>query len=441
MDPHCKLLKAQSNIIQLIASGEQLEHILLAIVANIESMHEQLYGSILLYDPALDRLGNLISRSLPKQFKKNINYIDIGPYEGSCGAAAFLKQSVYVDDIQSDPLLKNYRNELHPFGIDACWSTPLLSTKGDLLGTFCLWFKEQCKLNLVKFAFELYNKLAAIAIQISATTKEIEMYHHKVSQPTTEFIDDVDDESLLKQLQIGIERDEFAVYYQPYFTLSTGQLGIEALLRWNHPYAGLLAPHAFLSIAEKTGFIVELEEWVLERSIKDAVKLLRSGVNLHSLSVNISAKQLENKSFPDFVHKLLQRYDFKPEYLTLEITERFLIQRENIDVLHTLKQIGIQISIDDFGTSYSSLNYLKDLPVDELKIDRSFISNMDQDMNKQKIVEMIILLGKQLDLTIVAEGVETEKELTLLKGMNCHAVQGYYFSKPIPFSTFKEKYT
>src|SRR5690606_8945193 len=140
----------------------------------------------------------------------------------------------------------------------------------------------------------------------------------------------------------------------------------------------------------------------------------------------------ENKEFPKYLSNLFKKYKLNPEKLKLEVTERFLINRDNIDVLFGLKELGLKISIDDFGTSYSSLQYLQDLPIDELKIDRSFITDMEDDFNKQKIVEMIIMLAKQLKLNVVAEGVETEEQLHLLKQMNCDFAQGYLFSKPIP---------
>jgi len=158
------------------------------------------------------------------------------------------------------------------------------------------------------------------------------------------------------------------------------------------------------------------------------------------LSVNTSARQFESERFPTIITDMLEYYSFQPEHLTLEITERFLIKQSNIEVMNKIKNVGVRISIDDFGTSYSSLQYLKDLPIDELKIDRSFISDIDSNINNRKIVEMIIMLGHQLELTVVGEGVETKNQLQLLKQMKCDRVQGFFFSKPLPLEKFIQKY-
>lgn len=440
LNAYDNLFKSQSDIIQLIASGKPLEQILTKVLTAIESTNEELAvnGTIMLYDPHTDRLNKLINVSLPEEMTEDIQTIKIGPYNGPCAIAAFLKQPVYVHDIESDPTVEVVKHKLVAFGYQACLSKPILSKTNQLLGTICLWFKEKNKFNRIKFALEQYAKLAAIAIQMAQTNDQLNTDNDQTEQQG--LASKVSNDLLVKQLQKGLERDEFDIFYQPYFTIDSGKLGIEALLRWNHPYAGTLRPHAFIDVAEETGFIIELEKWVLKTALQEATELLEDGIDLQSLSINISAKQLVNNQFPYYVKKLLDKYDYPPENLTLEITERFLVHKENVKVLHKLKQNGIQISIDDFGTAYSTLNYLKDLPVDELKIDRSFIHKMDKDIHKQKIVEMIIVLGQQLGLTTVAEGVETKRELQLLKEMQCHAVQGFYFSKPVSFSDFKAKY-
>ena len=215
---------------------------------------------------------------------------------------------------------------------------------------------------------------------------------------------------------------------------------MEALIRWDHPDLGLLPPDSFLEVAETTDLIIEIEKWVLKQSIYEATKLREQGLKDLRLSINISAKQFENERFPNMVGDILKYHSFQPSHLTLEITERFLIKPSNIGIMNEIKDYGIRISIDDFGTSYSSLQYLKDFPIDELKIDRSFISDLDTDLNNRKIVEMIIILGHHLNLTIVGEGVETKTQYQLLKKMKCDRVQGFLFSKPLPLKKFAQKY-
>ena len=433
----------QTKIIELISSGIPLKQILQFIVTSMEKQYQsiQMYASILLYDPVHNILRNMISTSLPTNFMKSHEQVHIGPEEGSCGTAAYLKRPIIVSDIEKDPLWKKYLNRIKPFGLKACWSTPILSTKKELLGTFALYYKEIYEPNSEMInTFEQYNRLAAIAIEISEAMESEHLREQGIDKRNNNKLTNKRKENLLQQLHLALERHEFEIYYQPSFSLINNDLGAEALIRWNHPNSGLLPPVAFLEFAEKTGFIIELEKWVLTQSIKEVTNFQQKGLIDLGLSVNISAHQFENPNFSSMVSNVLNRFAFNPNNLTLEITERFLIKQENIAVLHQLKNIGVRISIDDFGTSYSSLQYLKDLPIDELKIDRSFIINMESNLNNQKIVEMIIMLGHQLDLAIVAEGVETEEQLKLLQQMNCDRVQGFLFTPPIPKSKFEQKY-
>lgn len=436
------LFQDQTAIINAISSGVPLKQILDSIVKNIEKYCHpiQLSASIMLYNPSFKRLEETISSSLPPNYINAIQPLNIGPYEGSCGTAAFLKHSVFVSDIENDSIWDKYRHLAHTFGFRACWSTPILSSKNQLLGTFAIYFREIYRPNLeIKKILDFYSHLAVIAIEFTETIKNNSnnMLHSFDAKKHVK-TDVTANDSILSDLYRALEKEEFEVYFQPYFGVEKKILGMEALIRWNHPHSGVLSPASFLGIAEETGFILEIEKWVLTQSIHKVKQLHLSGLTELRLSVNISAQQFENPNFPEMVHNLLHQLSFTPENLTLEITERFLIKEDNIEVINRLKKLGIRISIDDFGVSYSSLQYLKDLTIDELKIDRSFICNIETDRNSQKIVETIISLGHHLNLNIVAEGVETEQQFQLLKKLKCDIVQGYLFSKPLPFDRFKK---
>ncbi|WP_062109081.1 sensor domain-containing phosphodiesterase [Bacillus niameyensis] len=433
-----------AEIISMIYSGAALNKVLEFITKTIERSFYpiQVHASIMLYDPIRKKLGSMIGPSLSQNYIKSIEPMDIGPYEGSCGTAAFLKVPVIIADIDEDPLWDKYRNLANQNGYRACWSTPILSSKNDLMGTLALYFKEvyHPHTGLIQ-KLQVYEHLTALAIQL-AFNKEKCFSKAVPSTPRSErqFTTETQNENRQwnRELQEALLKEEFKIYYQPSFDLKLGCVGLEALIRWNHPNLGILAPNRFLHIAEETDFILELEKWVLTKAIKDVQSFQNHDLKNMTLSVNISAKQLENPNFPERVLQILQYSLFNPQNLILEITERFLINLENIETVRKLRELGIRISIDDFGTSYSSLQYLKDLPVDELKIDRSFIDNMEMDLNKQKIVEMIIELGHQLNLKIVGEGIETKKQFQLLQEMHCDKVQGFLFSKPLPLSKFKK---
>ncbi|RUL54683.1 EAL domain-containing protein [Lysinibacillus antri] len=437
------LFEEQTTIIQMISSGMPLKSILTFIVESIENNCDsfKLYGSILLYNPLLEQLVETASSSLPTNFIKAIEPIDVSPYGDSCGTAAFLKQPIIVSDIQNNALWDKNGHIATSYGFRACWSIPLLSSKKELIGMIVLYKREVGKPDEETMnALAIYNKLASLAIEISANnnnnTHGLHCYefdkHLKGTNETNK--------KVLRELYTALERGEFEVFYQPYFGINQKLLGVEALIRWNHPHLGLLTPASFLGAAEETGFILELEKWVLTKSINKMRKLYQNGWTDLRLSVNISAQQFENPRFPKMVEELLKEASFHPENLTLEVTERFLIHKENINIVNRFKATGIKLSIDDFGTAYSSLQYLKDLNIDEIKIDRCFISNLEIDNNSQKIVEMIIMLGHQLNLNIVAEGVETEMQLQLLKKMKCDSIQGFLFSKPIPFNHLKKNF-
>lgn len=244
---------------------------------------------------------------------------------------------------------------------------------------------------------------------------------------------------LYMQLQNALINDEFDLYYQPYYSVNKNKWGVEALLRWDSSDYGLLLPSTFLNVAEDTGLIIDIEEWVLNKAILEIQNLNNKYGESPRLSVNISAIQLENTNFLDILSNTLNMHSFYPEFLTLEITERFLIKKSNIKMLKDLKNIGVQISIDDFGTFYSALKYLRDLPIDEIKIDRGFIKNIDSNFNSRKIVEMIIMLGHQLNLIVVGEGVETKEQLQVLQKMNCDYVQVFLFSEPISYQEIKHE--
>ena len=204
-------------------------------------------------------------------------------------------------------------------------------------------------------------------------------------------------------------------------------------MRWRHVEQGFIPPDQFIPLAEQTGLIVPLTAWVLETALRQGQIWLRQNQPLE-IAVNVSARILHDTSFPDLVESLLQHYDFPADYLTLEITESALIvnPEQARSILICLSNLGVHISIDDFGTGYSSLGYLQRLPVDEVKIDRSFVLGITAQAREASLVRSIIAMAHALDLTVVAEGVETVEVLDLLWSLDCDMAQGYYMCRPLP---------
>ncbi|EMI11540.1 putative bifunctional diguanylate cyclase/phosphodiesterase [Anoxybacillus gonensis] len=243
--------------------------------------------------------------------------------------------------------------------------------------------------------------------------------------------------SLIRQrLHVALEQRAIAVYYQPIIDMKKNQLvGMEALARWNDEELGFVPPNEFISIAEEDGFIIPLGEYIFQTAVFDLKRLHEQGMTHVYVSINLSLRQLKNEQFLSFVQQLLEKTSLQPNHIELEITENIALSDEKqvIETIHALKQMGIRIAIDDFGSGYSSIGYLRHISVDTLKIDKSFIFEVITNEHTAKLTEAIIALAHRLHLHIVAEGVETDQHVSFLQSTHCDKVQGYFFSPPVPF--------
>jgi EAL domain-containing protein (putative c-di-GMP-specific phosphodiesterase class I) len=244
--------------------------------------------------------------------------------------------------------------------------------------------------------------------------------------------------ALIGDLRDAIERQDIAVVFQPKVDPTTGAvLGAEALSRWHHPQHGFITPDLFISLAEHSGLIRPLTLHVLDMSLRNCATWHRAGHRVH-VAVNLSPNTLLDDTLPDAIVRLLTRNDVPAAALTLEITENTLMADPDgsLVTLDRLRSLGIKISIDDFGTGYSSMGRLRELPIDEVKIDKSFVLNAAHDHRDRALVRSTVELGHALDLHVVAEGVEDEETYTFLARTGCDIVQGYYISKPLPADQF-----
>lgn len=238
---------------------------------------------------------------------------------------------------------------------------------------------------------------------------------------------------IVTNLKQAISLNELELYFQPQYNPKTEQIiGAEALLRWQHN-SKMIAPDIFIPLAEKSGLIVEIGNFVLEKGFETAKYWYDKGLLKERLAINISARQLTHIEFLNTLKNILDKTNCSASYIELEITESLILENPTlcIEILEKLKKLGFYISMDDFGTGYSSLSYLKNLPIDKLKIDRSFITNINNESKNQVIVKTIIFLAKELGINILAEGVETKDELEFLMKHNIDSIQGYYFAKPM----------
>jgi predicted signal transduction protein with EAL and GGDEF domain len=248
--------------------------------------------------------------------------------------------------------------------------------------------------------------------------------------------------TLENSLRVALERNELFLVYQPQMDIATGQItGAEALLRWQHPVLGLVPPDKFIPIAENSGLIIPIGEWVLKTACVQARQWQDEGLPAIPVAVNVSAIQLRHNRFLQVVEKVLDEAGLRSQYLELELTEGLLFSNADLtlSLLQELSEMGLKLSIDDFGTGYSSLSYLRHFPVCKLKIDRSFVQAMTVNSDDAAITSTIINMGKSLNLTVIAEGVENEEQMSFLRDHGCDEIQGYYFSRPLAVADFPAK--
>lgn len=246
---------------------------------------------------------------------------------------------------------------------------------------------------------------------------------------------------LERNLRNALENEELSLHYQPQINAKTGKIvGVEVLLRWFHKDFGMVPPGKFIPIMEKSNLINDVGEWVLRKACEQNKKWQEQGLDKISVSVNVSARQFQQADLVEMVETILYETGLDPKYLTIEITESTAMEniRESFEKMNALKRLGVHIAIDDFGTGHSSLRYLKSFPLDTLKIDRTFINDIDRFTNGTEIVTAIIALAHSLRIGLVAEGVEEEKQLKFLLDNNCNIIQGFLFSRPLPVQEFEQ---
>jgi EAL domain-containing protein (putative c-di-GMP-specific phosphodiesterase class I) len=239
---------------------------------------------------------------------------------------------------------------------------------------------------------------------------------------------------LENSLRQGLERDEFFVNYQPQWDLKTSRMiGVEVLLRWQSLDFGLLPPSEFIALTENSGLIFDLGQWVLRKACIQATNWALQGYKDLKVAVNISGKQLKQPDFLDMISKVMNETGIPPRTLELEFTESVIMEEadKTIDILRALKKLGVQLSLDNFGTGYSSLNYLKHFPIDRIKIDRSFIADLDSNNKDAALVEAIISMGHSLHRKVLAEGVENGEQLHYLVQLGCDEAQGFHLAMPM----------
>jgi diguanylate cyclase (GGDEF)-like protein len=586
------MLREQGRVLEMIATGTPLEQVFESLMVLMESQLERMMASILLLEDDGLHLRHAAAPSLPQAYTQVIDGLCIGPQAGSCGTAIHRREQVIVSDILQDPLWDDYRELATPHGLRSCWSTPIITHQGKLLGTLALYSQEVRTPTLTEAQLiDMATRIAGIAIErrdaeqrishmahhdaltglpnrilLEDRLKQAMLYAHRYGRQVTVAFMDLDNfklindslghnvgdeilktvadrmkhcvratdtvvrlggdefviilfdqpdqaevitqtlhkihETIAQAIYVGAQKlqvtcsmglasypndgaeidtllmnadaamyrakelgrnnyqfytaemnakvheklalqeglrnaiagSEFLLLYQPQVNLQSGQIfGVEALIRWQHPALGLVAPAKFISLAEESGLIVPIGDWVLRTACKQNKAWQDAGMPPITISVNVSARQFKEKSLVSRVAHALQESGLQARYLELELTESLIMQdlQQAIATMRELQMMGVQLAIDDFGTGYSSLSALKSFPIVRLKIDQSFVRDLSDDEDDKAIVMAVISLGHKLNLKVIAEGVETEQQLMFLRDNDCDEMQGYHFSKPV----------
>ncbi|MCV9963346.1 EAL domain-containing protein [Pararhizobium sp. BT-229] len=587
-----RLLLGQARLLEMIAKSTPLTEFFNELILMIEAHLPGIIGSVLLLSPDGRHLVTGAAPGLDDAFCAAIHGAAIGPKVGSCGTAAWRGEPVIVADILTDPLWEDYTDLIRPFGYRSCWSTPIRSYQGKVLGTFALYScepgnptAEQSELismaaHLAGIAIErrqseeriqfmahhdaltglpnrvLFDERVASALQqvrasgqwLALAFLDLDNFklindtlgHHagdellrivaarmlacvrksdmivrvggdefiillnglpaesrlvlsrlenirlaigapmvvagrslQVScsmgvacypdhgQTATELLANADSamyrakevgrnnlqlfdaemaakahERLLRheELRDAVTRGEFVLHYQPQLNLKTGRIfAAESLLRWQHPQRGLIAPADFIPLAEETGLIVPIGDWVLSEACRQNRAWQDAGLPPMVVSVNVSARQFKERNWASRVAAALEESGLEARYLELELTESLIMQDVGsaIATMHELEALGVHLAIDDFGTGYSSLSALKSFPVRRLKIDRSFVQDIPGDADDMAITGAIISLAQKLQMQVIAEGVETQAQVDFLRASGCDDIQGYFISRPV----------
>lgn len=317
------------------------------------------------------------------------------------------------------------------------FSTPFLLKKEEIMITASIGI-SLFSIDAADMKSLLQNAETAVQRAKENGGNQVQLYQGEMSQPSLELL------IMETNLRKALTQDELLLYYQPQIELKTGKLaGAEALIRWKPTGSEkLVSPAQFIPLAEETGIILPIGQWVIEESARQIKEWMDLGYDLFPIAINLSGKQFSQDGMIDLIKNILEKIQLHPAYLTLEVTESITIKNENeaFQILNQIKAMGMDIAIDDFGTGYSSFSYLKKFPADKLKIDRSFIKDIHENIQDASIVKTIIKLAHHLGFLVVAEGVELEEQVNLLKDFNCDYIQGYYYSPPLPAKEFEEKF-
>ncbi|GAA0466408.1 sensor domain-containing phosphodiesterase [Alkalibacillus silvisoli] len=434
-----EFVEGYQYITEYICDGVPLKDVLEKALKFFEKRFESTKGTILLLDETGSHFTGGVTHSLPKELCDYYTGIELYDGMGTCGTAVSRQEMVITSNIKDDEKWDQFRHAVNDLGLKSCWSIPIYTPEtNQIAGVFAMYSKhikepEEDELETVRSFKELisliisnYNKTNNQShVSLNDAYKDL----GKVEWPVTLS----DREKYMFMIRRGIEEGQIRPHYQPIMNGDGEVYGFEVLVRWPHPEQGTIPPNKFIPFAEEEGFVDEIDRYVCEYACHEMKQLMDQLGQKFILTVNVSAKHITKGHYIKELKETLEKTSFPPELLAIEVTETSLVVnlKEAAYVINDVRNLGAQVWIDDFGTVYSSLNYLRHLPLDVIKLDGSFIRNIQDNKVDRTICSTIIQLAHELNLKVVAEGIEEGCQLKELKQLNCELFQGYHFHKPL----------
>ncbi|MDV2581354.1 sensor domain-containing phosphodiesterase [Alkalibacillus haloalkaliphilus] len=440
-----EFVEGYQYITEYISDGVPLRDVLIKAIKFFELRFEASKGTIMLLDEMGTHFSGGVTHSLPEEMMNHFTGIELYEGMGTCGTAACRKELVVTTDISQDEKWDPFRNAVEELGLKSCWSVPIFAPESNnVAGVFAMYSTEvreptQAELETIESFKELISLIVTNYIEVNQRHVNLQDSYKdpdKVNWPSTLS----DREKYMFMIRRGIEEGQIRPNYQPLMSACDEVYGFEVLVRWPHPEQGTIPPNKFIPFAEEEGFVDEIDRYVCEYACREMKQLMDALGQKFILSVNVSAKHIVKGHYVEELKATLERTGFPAELLAVEITESSLVinLKEAAQVIERLRELGIQVWVDDFGTVYSSLNYLRNLPLDLIKLDGSFVKNIHESHVDRTICETIINLAHDLDLQVVSEGIEYEEQFNTLKAMGCEYFQGYHFQKPMSLDEVKE---
>jgi len=437
-------------ITQFISEGVPFKFVLVQALKFFEEKMKDTYSTMMILNNKGTEFVDSIAYSLPSDSLKELMKLDVNDGLGTCGAAVVSKELIILEDLDTEPTWEQHNNVLRKLGLSSSWAVPIFSPSNKQVVAVLAMYSKKAKRPSSKeleIVFSYHQLISLIISNYRQTEIDFKTLDNDASYFDTRDLvksSDYTTNQFILSIKNGINLGEFIPYYQPIIYGGNKEIyGVEALARWKHPEEGIVSPYYFIGAAERYGLIQKLDEAVSYQAMKDMSKIIKEIGRPIVLSINVSAHHISKDNYVSRMEYLLNKANFDPKNLSIEITETSLI--ENLDgvVMNIvqLKNLGIRILIDDFGTNYSSLNYLKHLPVDMIKLDQTFIQDILESQVDQKICQTIIQLAKDLNLDVVAEGIEKQEHLEIIEGYGCEIFQGFFFSKPMSKDDWKKYLT